>query len=102
MDVVLYTVGHPCPLCDEARLHLDALGARIPFRLRTVVVDHDPRLAVRYALRVPVLEIDGVEAMFGRIDPVALEHALVRAATRPAPRPQGPPSRVDSAPEDLR
>lgn len=102
MDVVLYTVGHPCPLCDEAIVHLEALGRRIDFRLRVVVVDHDPRLAVRHALRVPVVEIDGREAMHGRVDAGALERALALAVTSSRPAPQGPPSRVDSRPEDLR
>ena len=110
MDVVLYTVAHPCPLCDEALAHLEAIAVRVPFRLRTVVVDSDPRLVFRHALRVPVLEIDGLEAMHGRIDRDALERALRAAALRPgsppkvgpAIPPEGPPSRLDSRPEDPR
>jgi glutaredoxin len=76
MEVVLYTTARHCPLCDEARHHLDRAREREPFSLRVVEVDADPRLAIRHALRVPVIEIDGVEAMYGKIDPRALEGAL--------------------------
>ena len=77
--VTLYTVGRECPLCDEARAHLDAIGRGRPLDVRTVVIDGDPRLSIRHALRVPVLEIDGVEALHGRISRVDIEEALDRA-----------------------
>ena len=86
MQVVLYTTSHACPLCDEARFHLDREREQTPFDLRVVTVDGDPRLAVRHALRVPVIEIDGVEAMHGKIEPDALRAAL-RARPSGARRP---------------
>jgi hypothetical protein len=76
MHVVLNTTSHAGPLCDVARFHLERERERTPFDLRVVAVDGDPRLAIRHALRVPVIEIDGVEAMHGKIEPDALRAAL--------------------------
>ena len=74
--VVLYTVAHDCPLCDEALAHLDSLRATHAFALEVVVVDRDPRLAIRHALRVPVVEVDGVEVLHGKIARADLERVL--------------------------
>ena len=81
--VTLYTVKSPCPLCDEARIHLEALSRVRTLDVRQVVIDGDPRLVVRHALRVPVIEIDGVEALHGKISRSDLEGALDRAAVAP-------------------
>ncbi len=78
MRVVLYTIGRECPLCDDAWAQLERIRAIRSFELERVVIDGDPRLVVRHALRVPVVEIDGREACFGRIDGAALEAALLR------------------------
>lgn len=86
MQVTLYTLAAACPLCDDARHHLERLSARHAFDLRVVPVDADPRLALRHALRVPVLEIDGREVAFGRLTYEGLEAALRAAlAVRPSP-----------------
>ncbi|HVG94784.1 MAG TPA: glutaredoxin family protein [Planctomycetota bacterium] len=79
MRVVLYTLAAGCPLCDEALHHLERLRSRRPFDLRVVPVDGDPRLAIRHALRVPVLEVDGREVLFGRMTLEAVEAALLGA-----------------------
>jgi hypothetical protein len=79
-SVVVYTVGHECPLCDEAIAHLEGLRATHEFALRVVVVDGDPRLAIRHALRVPVVEVDGVEVLHGKVERSALERALAGGA----------------------
>ncbi|MBL9086013.1 MAG: SUMF1/EgtB/PvdO family nonheme iron enzyme [Planctomycetia bacterium] len=85
MRVVLYTNANHCPLCDDARAALERLRPRLAFELVEVPVDRDPRLTFRYALRVPVIEVDGEEAMFGKIDPAALEAALRARRQGPAP-----------------
>ena len=59
MRVTLYTLSTSCPLCDDARAHLDRLAGRVSFELAIVPVDRDPKLLLRYALRAPVLEIEG-------------------------------------------
>jgi glutaredoxin len=77
LEVVVYTVARECPLCEEALHHLRALEPRHGFSLRVVRVDDDPRLAIRHALRVPVIEIDGREALYGKVTREALEAALL-------------------------
>jgi hypothetical protein len=76
LRVVVYTVARPCPLCDEALAHLEAIRRTVDFDLVAVEIDHDPRLSVRHALRVPVVAVDGREVAYGRIDRAALEAAI--------------------------
>lgn len=64
--LVLYSKPH-CELCDEARAMLDALG-------HTYEVAEDPR----YALRVPVIEVDGRVITEGRVSERAVRRALRR------------------------
>ena len=83
LQVTLYTVGRDCPLCDEARAHLEAVARSRPLAVRQVVIDGDPRLVIRHALRVPVIEIGGVEALHGKFSRSDLEGALDRAPVAP-------------------
>lgn len=56
--LVLY-LREGCHLCEQFHVELSLdLGPGIE-RLRVVDVDRDPDLAVRFGLRVPVLELDG-------------------------------------------
>ncbi len=66
--VVLYSKPD-CELCDEARALLDDIGE--PYEVR-----HDPR----FALRVPVVEVDGAIVTEGRIGERAVRRALRRKA----------------------
>ncbi|NJD31862.1 MAG: glutaredoxin family protein [Gammaproteobacteria bacterium] len=73
--VVLY-VRDGCPLCDDFLLGLSLeLGPAVG-RIEVVNVDGDPGLAVRYGLRVPVLEVGGEVACEGRYDPAQVRSAL--------------------------
>jgi glutaredoxin len=59
--VVLY--GRPgCCLCDDARTVLERVRAQVPFALRERDIESDERLLAAYVERIPVIEIDGVEA----------------------------------------
>jgi hypothetical protein len=80
-QLVLFTTERHCHLCEDARVHLDRIRARRPFDLRVVVIDAHPMLSIRHALRIPVVLVDGVEVAFGRIDPQALEAALLSHGT---------------------
>jgi glutaredoxin len=75
--VVVYTVAGDCPLCKEALHHLRALEPVHGFDLRVVRIDDDPMLSIRHALRVPVIEIDGREVLYGKVTRAALEAALL-------------------------
>lgn len=77
MNVILYTkVG--CHLCDDARALLDELAAEVEFDLREVDILTDHALYERYKYRIPVIEIDGTEAVEGRFELVELRAAVGR------------------------
>ena len=66
-QLVLY-VREGCHLCDRFLIELEiefGVAARL---VRLVYVDADADLALRYGLRVPVLEVDGVTAGEGIFD----------------------------------
>lgn len=71
MKVVLFT-RRGCHLCERAE---DLLACRVP---EAVIIDVDatPEHVARYGLRVPVLQVQGVDVLEGRIDEAALVAAL--------------------------
>ena len=74
-SLVLY-VREGCHLCEQFLLELSLeLGPGIE-RLRVVDVDHDVDLAVRFGLRVPVLELEGVVLCEGVYDGAGVRRAL--------------------------
>jgi glutaredoxin len=76
-EVVLYG-RDGCCLCDEARAALARIGARHPraFRVRERDIESDEDLMRRYLERIPVIEIDGVEALELEIPESDLEKRL--------------------------
>jgi glutaredoxin len=73
--VTLY--GRPgCHLCEEGRAAVDAAHARRQFTLEEVDISADPRLARRYDERVPVVAIDGEDALELRFDAEELVRRL--------------------------
>jgi glutaredoxin len=73
MEVVLFT-RRGCHLCERVE---DMLALHSP---DAVIVDVDafPEHVVRYGLRVPVVQVDGVDLLEGRIDESSLVAALPR------------------------
>ena len=69
-----------CHLCEEARAVVLDLQARRPFDLEEVDITRDPALERRYRERIPVVAIDGKEALELVIDPVELEGCLASMA----------------------
>jgi hypothetical protein len=68
MRVVLFSrVG--CHLCDVARDVLLAERSRSPFELVEVDVAGDEVLEREYGIRIPVVEIDGVDRFEYEVDP---------------------------------
>lgn len=65
--VVMYS-RRTCGLCDEARAVIEAERGQTPFEFTEVWVDGDDRLERLHGLRVPVVEIDGIEAFEYRVD----------------------------------
>jgi glutaredoxin len=78
MRVVLYTTADDCPLCTNGWIVVEAVCGRRGLAFETVEVESDPALRRRLRDRVPVLEIDGREAAFGRLDARTVDDALSR------------------------
>jgi predicted thioredoxin/glutaredoxin len=69
-------VRQGCHLCEQFMLELSLeLGPAFE-QVRIVDVDTDPELALRYGLRVPVLEVDGRLVCEGVLDPAKAGAAL--------------------------
>jgi type IV pilus biogenesis protein CpaD/CtpE len=73
--VVLYGKAGCC-LCDEARATVAEVRTRQPFELEEVDVSLDPVLHARYGERIPVLEVDGVDAFELGVSAAELERLL--------------------------
>jgi glutaredoxin len=61
-----------CHLCDEAREYLEELVARYPrqrVELAEVDIRRNEALFERYRFRIPVIAVNGVERLEGRIQP---------------------------------
>ena len=79
-QVTLY--GKPgCQLCEEAREVVDRVRRRRPFELEEVDITRDPTLEARYRERIPVIAIDGEEALELVIEASELERRLARIAS---------------------
>lgn len=74
VQVVVYTRAN-CGLCRQAEAMVAALAPR-GASVRLLDVDTDDDLLRRYHLRVPVIEVDGVEVAAAPIDEVAVRRAL--------------------------
>jgi hypothetical protein len=73
--LVLY-VREGCHLCDDFLVELGVdLGPSVE-RVRLLDVDRDADLAVRFGLRVPVLELDGIVLCEGAYDGAGVRAAL--------------------------
>jgi glutaredoxin len=78
--VTLY--GKPgCHLCEEAREVVEQVRQRRPFELDEVDITRDPSLEALYRERIPVVAIDGQEALELVIEASELEHCLARIAS---------------------
>lgn len=66
MRVTLYSKAG-CHLCDEAREHLEDLASDHIFELDEIDIRRDDQLFERYRYRIPVIMVDGVERLEGRI-----------------------------------
>jgi glutaredoxin len=67
-----------CGLCDKAREVLLGVRERRHFDFDEVFIDGDDNLERSYGLRVPVVEVDGVEQFEFTVDPASLERLVAR------------------------
>jgi glutaredoxin len=75
--VTLYT-RPGCHLCEVALEAILAERSRTPFELQEVDVSDDDALELAYGLRIPVVEVDGIERFETEVDPAGFA-AIVRA-----------------------
>jgi glutaredoxin len=75
--VTLYT-RDGCCLCDQVRDVLIQLRQRHSFDLTERDIEADEELLREYMERIPVVEIDGIEAFELVIDKAELEQTLAR------------------------
>lgn len=68
-----------CHLCDEVREYLEEWMARhdeVNIELAEVDIRRDDTLFARYRYRIPVIVVDGVERLEGRIEPADVARLL--------------------------
>ena len=75
IEVTLYGKAGCC-LCDEAKETLAAVRAGHPFELTEVDVSLDPVLHARYGERIPVVNVDGVDAFELHVSAAELANLL--------------------------
>ncbi|WP_372461763.1 glutaredoxin family protein [Antribacter soli] len=73
--MVLYT-REGCHLCEDARVVVASVCAAAGTAWREVDVDTDPALVEKYGEYVPVVEVDGVQQGFWRVDAARLARRL--------------------------
>ena len=67
LTITLYAKAG-CHLCDEAREYLENAAADHDFELLEMDIRRDPDLFERYRYRIPVITVNGVERLEGRIE----------------------------------
>jgi glutaredoxin len=73
--VTVYTRAD-CGLCTEAEAEVARICAELGVGWTAVDVDSDPGLRAEYGDRVPVIEVDGREHGFWRVEEERLRAAL--------------------------
>ena len=68
-----------CGLCDEARAVILAEQARSSFEFDEVFIDDDDSLEREYGLRVPVVEVEGMEEFEFAVDAARLREVTTRS-----------------------
>ncbi|PLR99136.1 glutaredoxin family protein [Bacillus sp. T33-2] len=57
-----------CHLCETAREILSELQKEWSFELEEIDIDQDDDLTERYGIMIPVVELDGEEIEYGRVN----------------------------------
>ena len=66
LHVTLYSKAG-CHLCDDARTHLEELAAEHEMEIDEIDIRRDDALFEQYRYRIPVIVVNGVERLEGRI-----------------------------------
>jgi hypothetical protein len=88
VDVTILS-RHDCHLCDVVMRIAQKVQAETPFTLTCMNIDEQADLATRYSDRIPVVLIDQVEVLSGKITEGDFRRAINNKA-----RERGPISRI--------
>ncbi len=69
-----------CSLCERVVPVLERLAAEGLIAWQVVNIEEDPRLLRQYADRIPVVEVEGVGVLSGRISEYRLRRLLAEGA----------------------
>jgi glutaredoxin-like protein DUF836 len=72
-----------CHLCESALAVIDRVRADVEFSVELCDITGDPALEQRYRERIPVVEVDGVEAFTYFVHPEMLRRRLLRLPSVP-------------------
>jgi glutaredoxin len=79
-EVIIYS-RPGCHLCDDAKVVINRVAARIPLAIREINIDDDPEACARFNDQIPVIFIDGRKAFKYHVEEAEL---LRRLKSRPA------------------
>jgi glutaredoxin len=79
--VVLYGRAG-CHLCDEARDVIESVRARTPFVFVEIDIETSDDLLRAYAIRIPVVTVDGEERFEIAVDAAGLDASLRQGEPR--------------------
>ncbi|WP_210365306.1 glutaredoxin family protein [Bacillus sp. REN3] len=79
MNKIVRLYSRPrCHLCDTAREILEDLQQQWLFQIEEINIDLDDELVERYGIMIPVIELDGEEIQYGRVDKKFMSEAFSR------------------------
>jgi hypothetical protein len=81
IDVTILS-RHDCHLCDVVLRIAQQVRTEVPFTLTRMNIDENADLAARYGDRVPVVLIDQVEVLSGKMTEGDFRRAVKRARWR--------------------
>lgn len=78
MNVVKLYTRKTCPLCDKAKKILLELQKERKFQYIEINIAESDHLTEKYGLMIPVVEIDGQEVQYGRIDKLFIQNYFTK------------------------
>lgn len=78
MNVVKLYTRKTCPLCETAKKVLLELQKELSFQYIEINIGESDYLTEKYGLKIPVVEVDGKEVQFGRIDKMFIQNYFTK------------------------
>lgn len=78
MTIVKLYTRKVCPLCDKAKKILLELSRDYDFRYIEIDIAENDFLTEKYGLMIPVVEIDGQEVQYGKIDKMFIQNYFTK------------------------